>query len=193
VSQEVTPTLQSGSGLVVQAWPAVQDEHTPPLHTMLVPQLVPFCFAVPSTHTDVPVEQDVTPFMQSGSGLFVHPSPAVHCEHTPPLQTRFVPQLVPFGFAVPSTHTDVPLEHDVTPSKHAALGFVLQARPAVHCEHTPPLHTRFVPQVVPFAFGDEVLFVHVSTPVAHEVIPLRHGSLLVVHASPAVQLLHVPL
>jgi len=117
---------------------------------------------------------------------------AVQAAQTPPLHTMFVPQERPFAFGVESTQTEVPVAHDVTPFMHAGFGLVEQARPAVQAAHAPPLQTRFDPQVVPFGFGDVASFAQVSTPVEQEVVPLRHGSVFVVQASPAVHALHAP-
>ena len=136
VAQEVIP-VRHGSGFVAHESPAVQEAHAPPLQTMFAPQLVPFAFAAASRQTDVPVAQEVTPSWQSGSGFDVQDSPAVHDAHVPALHTRFVPQLVPFGFAVASTQTEVPVAQDVTPWAQAAFGFVPQGRPAVQEEHVP--------------------------------------------------------
>jgi hypothetical protein len=151
VAQEVTPALQTGSGLLAQATPAMQVVHAPALQTRSAPQLVPFARSAPSTHTDAPVEQEVTPALQSGSGLVLQATPAAHAVQAPALQTRSDPQLVPFGLSVPSTHTDVPVEQEVTPALQSGSGLVLQATPAAHAVHAPALHTRFVPQLVPFA------------------------------------------
>ncbi len=100
----------------MQARPAVHEVHVPALQTMFVPQVVPSALFAPSTHADVPVEHDVTPKLQSGSGFVVQTSPAVHETQAPELHTRSAPQVVPLGFAVPSTQTDVPVEQEVTPS-----------------------------------------------------------------------------
>jgi hypothetical protein len=59
--QEVVPFLQR-VGLVVHPFPDVHEMHVPePLHTMLVPQLVPPAFAVPFTHIAEPDMQEATP------------------------------------------------------------------------------------------------------------------------------------
>lgn len=47
----------------------------------------------------------------------------------------------------------------------------MQESPAVHGEHVPPLHTRFVPQEVPSA-SEVPLSTHCWVPVAHEVVPV---------------------
>ena len=57
--------------------------------------------------------------------------------------------------------------------------------------HVPPLHTWFVPQLVPFGSG-VVVATHVWLPVAHEVAPVWQGSGSVPQARPAVQVVHAP-
>jgi hypothetical protein len=113
----------------------------------------------------------------------------------PPLQTSgtvgFTSQVVPFAIcAAVSMHVDVPVAHEVVPARHG-FGFVAQPSPAVQALQAPPLHTWFVPQVVPFGSGVAVVS-HVSTPVAQEVAPVWHGSGSVSHATPAVQLAQAP-
>ncbi len=173
VAHEVTPP-RHGSAFVSQASPAVHDVQAPPLHTWFVPQAVPSasCASGSSTHTDAPVEHEVLP-PRHGSGLVAHARPAVHDEHAPALQTRFVPQLVPFARSAPSTQTEVPVAHDVTPRLHAVSGLVSQERPAMQEEQAPALHTRFVPQLVPF--GRSAPSTQAEVPVAHDVTPRLHA------------------
>lgn len=62
-------------------------------------------------------------------------------------QNWFVPQDVPAGLFAPSLHAgEAP--HAVTPALHGA-GFVVQAWPAAHVTHWPPMHTLLVSHVVP--------------------------------------------
>lgn len=68
VAQLVTPLWQSGSGLVVQAAPAVQATQAPLSQTRFEPHAVPFESAAPFTQVEVPVEQFVTPTWQIASG-----------------------------------------------------------------------------------------------------------------------------
>ena len=63
----------------------------------------------------------------------------------PLLQTRFVPQTVPFG-ALVDWHTGVPLEQLVVPGWQV----VPHARPAVQDTHDPLSQTWLRPQAVPF-------------------------------------------
>jgi hypothetical protein len=192
VAQEVRPVWH-GSGSVAQARPATQAVHVPPLQTWFEPQVVPFGSgaAALSTHTDVPVEQDVMPVLQ-GSGFVAQVWPAVQATHAPALQTWFDPQPVPSARTVPeSTHTDVPLEHEVVPAKHG-LGFPEQLTPAVQAPQTPPLQTWFVPQIVPFASGVSRSSTQTCEPVVQEVMPPRQGFGFVVHEAPATQVLHTP-
>jgi hypothetical protein len=109
-----------------------------------------------------------------------------------PSHTWLVPQLVPAGFGVPSTHVCAPVLHEVTPYRQAAFGLVVHDRPAVHDTQLPePLHTMFVPQLVPAGFGAPST--HVCAPVLHEVTPFMQAALgLVVQASPAVQATQPP-
>ena len=120
VAQEVVPA-RHGFGFVEQASPAVQEAHTPPLHTRFAPQDRPFGSgtAALSTHVSAPVEQAVSPVRQK-VGFVVQTRPPVQAMQAPaPLQTWFVPQIVPpvFGVAVFSQVSD-PLAHEVTPSTH---------------------------------------------------------------------------
>ncbi len=114
VLQSVTPTSQAFAG--VQESPAEQALHAPLSQTRFVPHGVPFATGVVlATHCEVPVEQLVVATWQGSVGT-VHETPAVHALQTPPLQTSFAPQVVPFSFAVPSVQTEVPVEQLVTPS-----------------------------------------------------------------------------
>jgi hypothetical protein len=173
LEQSVVPTWQAFVG--VQDAPCVQALQVPFPQTSatagFTSHAVPFAFAAPSTHCDVPVEQEVTPSRQT-LGLPVHGAFAVQATHAPALQTWSVPQEVPFATEdVVSRQTAVPVEHDVVPATHR-FGFVVQAAPAVHEPHTPALHTWFVPQEVPFARGVSGLrSTHTDAPVAHEVTP----------------------
>jgi hypothetical protein len=72
----------------------------------------------------------------------VHAAPDVHALQPPvPLQTWFVPQLVPAGSGVPvSVQVCVPVEHEVVPTSQGFAG--VQERPEVHALQTPaPLQT----------------------------------------------------
>jgi hypothetical protein len=157
--------------LVVQERPAVHDPHEPfPSHTLFVPQDVPPGLLPASTHTEAPVEHDVCPSLHR-LGLAVQVTPAVQETQLPPeSQTRFVPQLVPGGRAALSTQVCAPVEHDVMPVWQALPGLVEHDRFAVQdTQVCAGLHTRFVPQVVPVAFGDPLT--QAEPPVEHEVTP----------------------
>ena len=124
--QDVVPFRQV-VGLPVHDWPAVQATHIPePLQTMLLPQLVPGALLPPSTQVWAPLEQSVVPFLQALFGLVVHDAPAVQATQEPePLQTMFVPQLVPAPLFEPSMHVMLPLPQDVVPFLQA-VGLPLQ-------------------------------------------------------------------
>jgi len=191
VAQDVAPFLQM-LGLVVQAVPAVQATQLPvPLQTMLVPQLVPAILSPPSTHSWVPVEHEVVPFLQALVGFVVHETPAVQATQVPaPLQTMFVPQLTPGDLLLPLTQVWAPVEQDVVPFMQT-LGLVLHDVPTVQATQVPePLHTMFVPQPRP---GDLLVSsTQVEAPVAQDVAPFLHTFGLVVHETPAAQAIQPP-
>jgi hypothetical protein len=124
-------------------------------------------------------------------GLPVHEPPAVHATHAPePLHTMFVPQLTPADLLPPSTQVCAPVEHAVVPFLQM-LGLVVQAAPAVHDTQVPePLHTWFMPQVVPAALLPPST--QAMEPLAHEVVPTLQAVGLPVHAWPAVHDTQVP-
>jgi len=172
-------------GLPVHDWPAVHETHAPePLQTMLVPQLVPADLLPPSTQVCVPVEHDVVPFLQM-LGLVVQAPPAVQETHMPaPLQTMFVPQLVPAAVLPPSMQVIAPVEQVVMPVLQV-VGLPLHDWPAVQATHEPaPLQTMLVPQLTPGALALPSL--QVIAPVAQDVVPLMQMFGLPVHDVPAV-------
>jgi hypothetical protein len=172
VAHDVTPFLHAALGFVVHVVPAVQATHVPePLHTMLLPQLVPAALLVPSTQVIAPVEHDVVPFLHAAFGLFVHVLPEVQETHAPlPLHTRFVPQPVPAGLLVPSMQVMTPVAHEFVPFLHAAFGFELHVPFGTQPPQLPLLQTRFVPQVVPLAMFP--VSTQTATPVTHETAPV---------------------
>jgi hypothetical protein len=105
---------------------------------------------VPSMQTDAPVVQDVTPFLQT-DGFVVQVWPAVHATQVPlPLQTWFVPHVVPAAVLPVSRQRGAPIVQSTTPVLHGAPGFVVHACPAMHITHCPlPLQTMPEPQAVP--------------------------------------------
>jgi hypothetical protein len=193
VEHDVVPFLHL-LGLPVQSLLAVHGPHVPePLQTMFVPQLVPAALLLPSTHVIAPVEHDVVPFLQAAFGFVAQALPVVHGPHVPaPLQTIFVPQVVPAALLLPSTHVIAPVEHDVIPFLQAAFGLVAQRLPAVHDPQAPaPLQTMFGPQMVPAALL--LPSTHVIAPVEHDVVPFLQAAFgLVAQALPAVHATHVP-
>ena len=136
-------------------------------------------FVLPSMQVIAPVVQDVVPFLHL-FGLVVHALPTVQATQVPvPLQTRSVPQLVPGALLLPSMHVWAPVAQDVVPFLQM-FELVVHAAPAVHATHVPePLHTRFMPQVVPAAVLPPSM--HVIAPVAHEVVPTLQLVGLLVH------------
>src|SRR5580765_8295951 len=130
VVQEVTPFRQT-DGLVVQVAPAVHAVQVPvPLHTKLVPQVVPAAVLPVSTHFGAPVVQSMTPILQGAPGFVVHDMPAMHATHCPlPLQTMAEPHAIPAATFPPSMHPDAE-PHATTPSLHIPPGLVVQTVPA---------------------------------------------------------------
>lgn len=161
-----------------------------PLHEAF-PQLAPLGLALESRQARAPVEHDVIPFMHSGDGLSVHPSPAVQpTQVAAPLQTALVPQTVPTGLALPSRHWAAPEVQETTPFRHR-FGFVVHDAPEAHAMQPPtPLQTWLVPQLVPAALLPEST--HVRLPVAQLDVPVLHTDGLVEHAWPAVHAAQVP-
>jgi hypothetical protein len=183
-----------GLGFPEQVSPAVQALQTPPLQTWSGPQVVPFGSgdSGSSTHTCVPVEQEVMP-PRHGFGFVVQEAPARQVLHTPALQTAPAPQDVPFGFGVAvSRHCSVPVAQEVTPSTQG-FGLVSQKALATQVAQLPPLQTRSGPQLVPFGSGAAALSTQTDVPVEQEVIPVRHGSAFSVQVTPAVHGLQAPL
>src|SRR4029079_158637 len=172
-------------GLPVHAPPAEQETHAPaPLHTMLVPQLTPAALLPPSRQDWEAFEHDVVPFLQM-LGLLLQVVPEVHEMHMPvPLQTMFMPQVVPAGVLPPSMQVIAPLEQLVVPVLQL-VGLPLHDWPAVQATHEPaPLQTMLVPQPTP---GDLLLpSLHVIAPVEQDVVPFVQTFGLPLHDWPAV-------
>ncbi len=98
--------------------------------TWFVPQVAPVASQLWSVQTGVPVPQAIAAPVAQGF-VEVQVAPAVQGEHTPALQTRFVPQETPFGPATPvSTQTGVPVEQAMVPTSHGFVG--VQAPPLLH-------------------------------------------------------------
>ena len=100
----------------MQASPTVQAVQAPPLHTMFVPQEVPFAAFPDSVQTGAPVPQDVVP-VRHGFPLTLQVAPTVQLTQLPvEPQTLFVPQPVPAETTTPvSLQTGVPVEHASVP------------------------------------------------------------------------------
>ena len=112
VAHEVAPVRQAVAG--VQAAPAVQAPHAPPLQTLFVPQEVPFATFPVSAQTDIPVTQEVAPVRQAVAG--VQAAPAVQAPQAPLLHTMFVPHTVPLTRLLPVSEHEMPAEQTVCPA-----------------------------------------------------------------------------
>ena len=117
--------------------------------------------------------------------------PAVHWPQLPlPSHTRLVPQLVPPMTLLPSAQVIAPVAHEYTPFLQM-LGLPVHDPPAVQATQAPePLHTMFVPQLMPADLLPPST--QVCAPVEHDVAPFLQTLGLVVHAAPAVHDTHVP-
>ena len=95
----------------MQASPTVQEVQAPALHTMFVPQEVPFATFPDSVQTAAPVSQEVVP-VRHGLPLTLQVAPTVQLTQLPAeLQTLLVPQVVPAATSVVvSVQTGVPVE-----------------------------------------------------------------------------------
>jgi hypothetical protein len=169
--------------------PAVHEPQLPLSQTSFEPHAVPLAAGVVvATQVETPVLHEVIPVKHGFVG--VHDRPAVHETQLPPLQTSFVPHVVPLATSTDvGTQVDVPVLHEVVPVTHGFVG--LQAVPAVHDAHVPPLQTWFVPHVVPLATC-VVVGTQVVTPLLQEVVPVTHG-FEGVHPVPATQAPQFPL
>jgi hypothetical protein len=99
----------------VQGVLAEQVLQLPPLQTMLVPHPIPGETLPVSMQTEVPELQTVVPVSQTFP-FGVQGFPATQVRQLPPLQTRLVPQTVPFWRLVSwSTQVGVPLVQESNP------------------------------------------------------------------------------
>jgi len=192
---EVQAMVPLKQGLVgVQVAPALQLAQVPPLsQTWLVPQVVPGALLPPSMQRSAPVLQSVTPFLQS-PGLPPQMLPALQAMHAPlPLHTCPAPHDAPPMALVPeSTHTALPLEQSVRPSRHGAPGFVVHGALATQAPQLPfASQTSEAPHEVPA--GLLLPSTQVEVPVTQVVMPLRQPGLgLLVQATLAWQVTQLP-
>jgi hypothetical protein len=187
VTHDVAPVRQGLVGW--QLAPAVQPPQMPLLQTLLVPQTVPLTRFAPLSAQVMVGEQAVKPAWHGLEG--VQASPTVHATQAPLLQTRLVPQPVPFATFSDSTQTGAPVLQVIAPVRQGlpAMG---QVAPAVQSPHVPAaLQTLLVPQDVPagtFVSASR----HCGVPVVHDRVPLWQG-LAGVQVAPDSQAAHCPL
>jgi hypothetical protein len=112
VAHEIAPVRQRFAG--VQLTPAVQDPQLPPLHTLFVPQEVPFATFPVSVQTDAPVTHEVAPVRHGLAG--VQEAPEVQAAQAPLLHTMFVPQTVPLTRLFPVSEQEMEGEQTVWPA-----------------------------------------------------------------------------
>lgn len=188
VEQLTAPFLQADDGLVVHDAPSLQGLHEPLRHAPPGHE-VPFVLLLPSTHTALPVEQSMVPLRHAALGFVVQAAPAVQALQNPPPHTP-PGHVVPFGFAAPSTHTELPVEQSTTPLRQAAFGFEVHEAPALHMTHAPALHTP-PGHALPF-----ILFVpseQTALPVEQLTTPFLQTLAFVVQLAPSLHALHEPL
>ena len=192
VVQEIAPALHL-LGLAMQLMPELHAAQVPAgVQTWFVPQLDPGeSLLAPSTHTALPVVQEVTPCLHA-VGLVVQVPPAVQLPQFPLAHTWPFPHAVPLArLVVVSVHTAAPVAHDTRPVLHG-LGLVVQAVFSVQLTHAPfPSHTRLVPQVVP-AFSLPVSSMQIAAPVVHETMPSLQWPGLVLQLEPLAQAEQTP-
>lgn len=167
VTHEVVPVLHTFVGW--QLAPAVHATHAPLLQTRLVPHTDPLTRLVPVSAQVMVGAHDVKPAWQGLVG--VHASPAAQPTQTPLLQTRLVPQPVPFATFPDATQTGAPVVHVFVPVRQGRVEIV-QLAPTVQVPQVPvPLQTRLSPHAVPGARFVPVS-VHVGEPVEHASVPM---------------------
>lgn len=150
VAHEVmVPTAQTFV-LGVQDAPTVHPTQAPPLQTWFVPHTVPSGFAMVSVQTGAPVVGSQA-MAASWHGLVETQAAPAAQAHAPALQASPVPQAVPSRTLPVSVQTGAPVPQVIAAVLQVGSVVEVQAAPAVQGEHAPLLHTRFVPQLVPFA------------------------------------------
>ena len=124
VAHDVAPVRQAVAG--VQVTPAVQAPQAPLLHTLFVPQEVPFATFPDSVQTGTPVAHEVAPVRQAVAG--VQTAPTVQAPQAPLLHTMLVPQEVPLETFPDSVQTGAPVSQAIAPVRHG-LPLTLQVAP----------------------------------------------------------------
>src|SRR5262245_13453192 len=188
----MTPVLHGAPGFIAQALPASHITHCPlPLQTWFEPQLAPAATSSPSTQPeDDDIPHATTPSLHTPPGLVSQIVPPAQLVHAPALQILSGPHDVPSGTFASSLHCGEPELQAIAPFLQGLPGLVLQRAPVAQGMQVPAaLHTWPMPQLAPGLLA--VLFMQPTG--SHTMTPLRHWSLLVVQAVPAVQTLHTPL
>jgi hypothetical protein len=160
----------------------------PPLHTLSVPQAVPSITAVPVSEQSTVGVQTCVPVWQALVGT--QERPGEQLTQVPPLQTWFMPHVVPLGVLPDSMQTGAPVLQAVVPVRHG-LPATEQAAPATHVTHVPAeLQTLSCPHALPGGTPIPVSL-QVGAAPAQSSRPVWHA-LVGVHASPVTHGLHVP-
>ncbi|MGC4086963.1 MAG: hypothetical protein QM756_03495 [Polyangiaceae bacterium] len=187
VEHEVLPVLHGLLGVHDKS--AVQALQEPDLQTRLVPHGVPSVTdAEVSWQTGAPLLQESFPVWQAFVGVQLAPS-VQDTQLAALLQTKLVPQLLPAALFPLSTHTELPVLHEVVPVLQALVGW--QVTPAVHETQLPVLQTRLVPQLAPSA-REVVVALHTGVPDEHDNVPVLHGLAVGVQVLPSAHATQAP-
>jgi hypothetical protein len=188
--------LQAVTPLVVQGQPSVGVLAVQPAIGTQAPleQVMPAAQTIPSPafpvalQTDVPEAQEVVPVLH-GMPVGVQEVPCVQ-EQLPPLQARFVPQVVPLATgAFWSTQTGAPLAQDCAPTWQGALGGV-QELFAAQGEQVPALQTIPLPHPVPGATFP--VYMQTDVPELQTVVPVWQRFPFGLQGFPATQVVQLP-
>jgi hypothetical protein len=193
VEHDVVPLLHAFA-LVVHGWLGLHETQAPaPSQTLPTPQLVPGAvLVVPSMQVVMLPLHVVFPCLHA-VGLPVQVWFAVQMPQNPlPSQVGPPGHGVVLDFGVPSTQTDAPVSHAVTPLRQTD-GLLVQVVPAVHGTQVPvPLQTWLVPQDVPAGVLPESR--QTGAPVLQSMTPVLHGAPgFMLHALPASHATQAPL
>jgi len=172
-----------------QESPTVHVTQAPPLHTLSVPQGVPFGVLPDSMQTGDPVLHAVVP-VRHGLLAMVHVDPATHAMQVPvSLHTLSWPQVAPGGRFMPvSPHVGVGVEQSSFPTWQALVG--VHDSPVTHGLQAPSWQTVPVPQGVPL--GLLLLAIQTGAPVEHSMVPVRHAWPATSHIVPAAHAWQAP-
>jgi hypothetical protein len=171
----------------VHVVPAAHARQLPPLQTFPAPQAWPSGAFPDSAHSGAPVLQLSVPTRQG----FVTAQEPPTLQATQPVapHTMSAPQLVPAATSVTwSVQTGLPALQSSLPVWQAFVG--AHGAPVTQATHAPLEQAMFVPQDFPSATLPDCM--QTARPVAHEVVPVWHGSPAGAQSEPSAQAPHAP-